>query len=191
MANKAKAAKEAVADEPKGFKSITQEDREWLLGFEAVGWTVDFDEDGGDEGNGAWSANKADEALEGFETYVELMNEVERVESSVFADGVAPVKSDIKGNTYLPGAEPLSVPYLDNLTQRRIALVREFKTAAAAVGEINTDILNAYNDDKYQPHFVLDNNTGKHQYNAAGGGGLRINHRTVDKVESFDEPIED
>lgn len=182
MANKAKAAKEAA--EPTGFASLSQEDREWLINFEAVGWTFNFDAD-------AWSATKADEIIEDCETFVELMNEVERSEKTFSADGVAPVKEDVKGNTYLPGVEPLSVPYLDNLTQRRINLVREFKTASQAVGEINQDILNAFNDDKYRPHFVLDNATGKHQYKATGGGGLRINHKTVDKVESFDEPVDE
>jgi hypothetical protein len=153
------------------------EDRGWRFAYEETGWAAHRDD------------LEDPDAFHSFESFMVMMNMVEKTQNA--EDGVEAVESDIKGNSYLPGTEPLSVPYLDKLTQRRIALVREFKTASQAVSEINEDILNAFGDEKYRKHFVLDNGTGKHTYLAAGGGGLRINHKTVDKVESFDEEAED
>lgn len=171
-------AKSKATDPISGFDGLNDDDRAWLKDYEDKGWLVRVDDEG-------WYAEKDEEALGPFGSFIAMMNTVEKAQNA--EDGIVPVETDIKGNVYLPGAEPLSVGYLDSLTQRRINLVREFKTARQAVGEINQDILNAFNDDRYRKHFVLDNATGKHEYKAAGGGGLRINHKTVDKVESFDD----
>lgn len=182
----AKAKKQEESGVEAGFKGLSNDNLEWMKSFEDLGWRFTYEDTG-------WAAHRDDledpDAFHSFGSFIAMMNAVERAQNE--EDGVQPVKEDVKGNRFLPGAEPLSVPYLDNLTQRRIALVREFKTASAAVSEINQDILNAFNDEKLRKHFVLDNETGKHQYRAAGGGGLRINHKTVDKVESFDEEVED
>lgn len=183
---KAKTKTEA-ASSATGFEALSAENREWMKSFEEKGWMFFFTDS-------EWSASKGTAedghaALGPFASFMAMMNMVEKAQRA--EDGLEVVDSDIKGNVYLPGTEPLSVPFLDSLARRRINLVREFKTASQAVSEINQDILNAYNDDRYRQHFVLDEASGKHEYKAAGGGGLRINHKTVDKVESFDEETEE
>lgn len=195
-----------VKGEKKGFSGLGKEDKDWINAAEEAGWLISFDSD-----EDTWSAVKESENIQGQQTFIELINEVERIEEVVYhgnpfsvkameldggadtedlPDGMATVDEDIRGNRFLPGTEPLVVKELDDLIRERVGIVREHKRLTARIVEINEDCLNAYI--KHKDHFITDEETGKEVYTSPGGGTLRIRHVAKDKVEtSIEDPDED
>ncbi len=179
MARQAKAKEEPAAA---GFDALSPDNKEWMKSFEERGWRFSYDPDG-------WDAVKddQDEKLGPFDSFIMLMNTIEREEEK--QAGLEPAETDAAGNRFLPGTEPLSVKELDELIRVRCDAVRHFKQWSARIQEINEDCLNAF--EKHRDHFLLDEESNKHVYTSPGGGKLRIRHVEKDKVETEMEDPED
>ncbi len=184
MARQAKAKEEPAAA---GFDALSPDNKEWMKSFEEKGWRFFFE-------GGEWSALRGDveedggePALGPFDSFIMLMNTIEREEKK--QAGLEPAEMDASGNRFLPGTEPLSVKELDELIKVRCDAVRHFKQWSARIQEINEDCLNAF--EKHRDHFLLDEESNKHVYTSPGGGKLRIRHVEKDKVETEMEDPED
>lgn len=162
-----------------GFASLSTDNKEWMKKYEDLGWTFEYDETG-------WSADKAGledpDAYHSFDAFMVMMNRVEEYE--MVNRGLEPVYETEKGRR-LPGAHEYTNKELDLLTERRRQAVVDFKLAQKEISDVNEECLNAF---AARPdYFTLEESTGAHVYRSAKGGGLRINHTTVDKVESIKE----
>lgn len=157
-----------------GFDALSDENREWLKEYEEKGWRVRFDEDGWHARNELIADENGDEFLGAFESFMVMMNTVEREENR--AKGIEEVEEDAKGNKFLPGMGEIVVPELVELGKRRIEIVARHKAATQELIEVNEDILNAA--EKYRDHFSMDEGSGSRIYKAAG---IEIEIQRVEK----------
>jgi hypothetical protein len=178
----------AKSKETTGFDALSQDNKEWMKSYEEKGWRFRFDADG-------WSASKdghvdadGDEIFGSYDSFVMMMNTVEKAENDLSSDGTEKIDHDARGQAYLPGAEPIVVKELVDLAKDRNEAVREHKRLTARLVELNSDILNAAS--KHAKHFQIDPDTGSKVY-AAAGIEIEITHTETEKVKTRVEEDED
>lgn len=171
-----------------GFAALSAENREWLKQYEDLGWLVEFDND-------QWTGTKKVDGSDAItigpsDAFTLVMNQIENAEinhalgDEKLPKGHAKAKADARGNTYLPGTEPIVVQELvdaakeyEEVKRARMKLTAEEKDAKDALINIAH---------KYEEHFT-EGEDGELVYHAAGISVIRI----VDKTEKIKTKLDD